>query len=174
MPWKESRAMDLRVRLVKDYEEGESITSLSEFYGISRKTIYKRIHRWEQLGTAGLAEQSRAPHHRPQTTSAEITKEVIRARQRWKWGPRKLLVKLQQMWPQQEWPSASTIGDILQRAGLVTARRKRLRTPLYARPFAAVRQANQTWCADFKGWFRTRDGIRCDPLTITDAYSRYL
>jgi hypothetical protein len=27
---------------------------------------------------------------------------------------------------------------------------------------------------DFKGWFRTGDGNRCDPFTITDAYSRYL
>ncbi len=30
------------------------------------------------------------------------------------------------------------------------------------------------WCADYKGWFRTGDGTRIDPLTITDAYSRYL
>jgi len=30
------------------------------------------------------------------------------------------------------------------------------------------------WCADFKGWFRTGDGERIDPLTISDAHSRYL
>ncbi|WP_407654543.1 DDE-type integrase/transposase/recombinase [Bradyrhizobium prioriisuperbiae] len=33
---------------------------------------------------------------------------------------------------------------------------------------------NEEWSIDFKGWFRTRDGTRCDPLTITDAASRFL
>jgi hypothetical protein len=37
-----------------------------------------------------------------------------------------------------------------------------------------VEQPNDTWCADFKGWFRTADGHRCEPLTISDAYSRLL
>ncbi len=56
------------------------------------------------------------------------------------------------------------MGDVLQRAGLTALRaKKRVRTPPYAQPFAEVEQANQTWCADFKGWFRTGDGTRCDP-----------
>ena len=58
--------------------------------------------------------------------------------------------------------------------GLSRARKRRVRTPPYGQPFAGVEQANQTWCADFDGWFRTGDGTRCDPLTITDANSRYL
>src|SRR5215813_9323153 len=33
---------------------------------------------------------------------------------------------------------------------------------------------NEEWSIDFKGWFRTADGTRCDPLTLTDAASRYL
>ena len=33
---------------------------------------------------------------------------------------------------------------------------------------------NELWCVDFKGWFRTQDGRRCDPLTISDLYSRYV
>ena len=71
-------------------------------------------------------------------------------------------------------PAASTIAELLRRKGLSHARQRRVRTPRYAQPLAAVEQANQTWCADFKGWFRTGDGTRCDPLTITDAHSRYL
>lgn len=66
------------------------------------------------------------------------------------------------------------IGEVRKRAGLTHRRKPRVRTPPYARPFAAVDAANQTWCADFKGCFRTADGTRCDPLTITDAHSRYL
>jgi transposase InsO family protein len=112
--------------------------------------------------------------HCPNKVSEEITAQIIAARQRWKWGPRKLRVKLAAAQPGVEWPAESTIGDALQRAGLTHTRKKRVRTPPYAQPFAAVEEANQTWCADFKGWFRTGDGTRCDPLTITDAHSRYL
>ena len=72
------------------------------------------------------------------------------------------------------WPAESTIGEVLKRAGLTHRRRPRVRTPPYGQPFAAVDAANQTWCTDFKGWFRTGDGVRCDPLTITDAHSRFL
>ncbi len=62
----------------------------------------------------------------------------------------------------------------MKRAGLTLRRKLRVRTPPYAQPFATTEAANQTWCADYKGWFRTLDGTRCDPLTITDAHSRYL
>ena len=41
-------------------------------------------------------------------------------------------------------------------------------------PFQAVTAANDTWGIDFKGGFRTLDGTRCDPLTVTDSHSRYL
>jgi len=34
--------------------------------------------------------------------------------------------------------------------------------------------ANESWAADFKGWFRTGDGICCEPLTVSDGCSRYL
>lgn len=39
---------------------------------------------------------------------------------------------------------------------------------------AGAAAANDSWSADFKGWFRTGDGTRCEPLTISDNYSRYL
>jgi transposase InsO family protein len=66
------------------------------------------------------------------------------------------------------------MGEILRRAGLTVSRRRRHRTPAYTKPFAACDGPNAVWCADFKGWFRTADGVRCDPLTISDAHSRYL
>ena len=72
------------------------------------------------------------------------------------------------------WPAESTIGEVLKRAGLTHRRKPRVRTAPYGQPFASVEEANQTWCADYKGHFRTADGTRCDPLTITDAHSRYL
>jgi transposase InsO family protein len=90
------------------------------------------------------------------------------------WGARKLKRVLQREFPRKNWPAASTIGTLLAREGLVVARKKRRRTPPYTQPFAAADALNRVWCADFKGWFKTQDGARIDPLTITDACSRYL
>jgi transposase InsO family protein len=174
MPWKEERTMDLRVRLIQEYNEGESITALAEHYGVSRRTIHKWLDRHETDGAAGLADRSRAPHHSPTQLSQEVVQAIIAARQRWKWGPRKLRIKLAQAQPEIVWPAASSIGEVLKKKGLIVPRKRRLRTPPYAPPFADIAAPNQTWCADFKGWFRTGDGQRCDPLTITDAFSRYL
>jgi transposase InsO family protein len=89
-------------------------------------------------------------------------------------GPRKLKRVLERNEPGRTWPAASTIGALLKREGLVVARMKRLRTAPYTEPLAHAYEANRVWCADFKGWFRTADGARIDPLTISDAHSRYL
>jgi putative transposase len=174
MPWKESNTMDLRVQLIQEYEEGCSIAELAGIYQVSRKTIYKWLDRYDAAGIAGLANRSRLPLHRPNQVSEEIAAHIVAARQRWHWGPRKLRVKLAAAHPHLNWPAESTIGEALKRAGLTHPRKPRLRTPPFAPPFAEVEHANQTWCADFKGWFRTANGTRCDPLTITDAHSRYL
>jgi len=174
MPWKESKTMDLRVQLIQDYDGGESISALAEIYGVARKTIYKWLERHDAAGVAGLADRSRAPQHSPHKLSEDIIAEIIAARQRWNWGPRKLRVKLAAAQPKIRWPAESTIGEVLKRAGLTHRRKPRVRTPPYGQPFASIDAANQTWCADFKGWFRTGDGKRCDPLTISDAHSRYL
>lgn len=174
MPWKENSTMDLRAHLIRDFETGYSATELAGIYQVSRRTVYKWIDRHAAEGVAGLADRSRAPRHRPQQLDPEMVARLIEARQRWKWGPRKLLAKLTAEEPHTGWPAASTIADVLKRAGLTQRRRPRRHTPPGARPFGDVAAVNQTWCADFKGWFRTRDGTRCDPLTITDAHSRYL
>jgi putative transposase len=166
--------MEQRVELIREFAGGESIASLAEIYGVARKTIYKWIARHAAEGAAGLQDRHRSPHNRPQQLTAETIARVIETRRRWGWGPRKLLVKLAEAWPEMKLPAASTIAELLRSKGLSHARKRRVRTPPYGQPFAAVEQANQTWCADFKGWFLTGDGTRCDPLTITDAHSRYL
>jgi putative transposase len=174
MPWKETKTMDLRVRLIQDRQEGYSVAALAGIYDVSRKTIYKWLERHAESGVAGLADRRRTPQSSPGRLAEEMIAQIIAARQRWKWGPRKLRVKLAEAHPGMLWPAESTIGEVLKRAGLTQPRKLRVRTPPYAQPFAAVNDANHTWCADFKGWFRTGDGTRCDPLTISDAHSRYL
>src|SRR5271166_869148 len=91
-----------------------------------------------------------------------------------RWGPRKLKRVLERDQPGRGWPAASTIGEMLKRAGLVVARKQRRKTAPYTEPLAHADACNRVWCADFKGWFRSGDGRRIDPLTISDAYSRYL
>ena len=166
--------MDQRVQLIQEHRSGESIAALAERYQVSRKTIYKWMARWESEGVAGLQDRSRAPHHSPGRVSREQIEAILAARQRWGWGPRKLRRKLEETQPAVVWPAASTISTVLKQAGLSVARRRRWRTPPQTQPWAPIDAPNQTWCADFKGWFRTGDGTRCDPLTITDAHSRYL
>ena len=146
------------------------MVALSEHYGVSRKTLYKWLARYQEHGTAGWAERSRAPPHSPQGIRQEA---IVQARQRWKGDPRKLLAKLEQTQPEGDWLAASTVADLLRREGLSQAPKKRPRTPPQRRPFTQITQPNQTWCADFKGWFLTGDRARCDPLTLTDAHRRY-
>jgi len=174
MPWKENRTVDLRVQLIQDYQQGESIAGLAEMYQVARKTIYKWLERYESEGAAGLQDRSRKPEHSPTRLADGIVASIVAARQRWGWGPRKLRAKLTEQQPEIEWPAPSTIGEVLQRAGLTAARKVRVRMPVREQPFAAIDAPNQTWCADFKGWFRTGDGTRCDPLTLTDAHTRFL
>jgi len=78
------------------------------------------------------------------------------------------------LYPNVSWPATSTIGALLKRRGLVVPRRRSRRTPPYTQPFRGCDQPNDVWCADFKGWFRTGDGSRCDPFTLTDSYSRFI
>jgi transposase InsO family protein len=90
------------------------------------------------------------------------------------WGPKKLRRKLAERWPDLSAPARSTIGDWLRKEGLTQSRRPRRRCPPFASPFQTVAAPNAVWRADFKGWFKTGEGKRCDPLTISDAMSRYL
>lgn len=168
--------MDERARFLLEYERNEqTMTELCEIYGISRETGYYWLRRFRQGGLEALQDLSRAPTRHPNQTSERVEEAVLELRrQHMTWGPRKLKRVLEREAPQRRWPAASTIGGLLARGGLVVGRKKRSRTPPYSEPFATAQAANRVWCADFKGWFRTQDGARIDPLTITDAYSRYL
>jgi putative transposase len=168
--------MEEMLRFVFEYELGErSMTELCQRYEIARETGYVWLRRYRQAGVPGLVERSRAVHRHRNQTPEEIEQMVLELRQaHMRWGPRKLKRVLERNEPGRAWPAASTIGELLKREGLVVARKKRLRTAPYTAPLAHADGANRVWCADFKGWFRTADRERIDPLTISDAYSRYL
>jgi transposase InsO family protein len=168
--------MEEKLRFILEYETGEeSMTELCQRYDLSRETGYLTLRRYRALGISGLLPQSHAVHRHHNQTSEEIEQKVLELRQaHMRWGPRKLKRILERDEPGRNWPAASTIGALLKREGLVITRKKRLRTTPYTEPLAHADGPNQVWCADFKGWFRTTDGERIDPLTISDGHSRYL
>jgi len=152
----------------------EAMSALCRRFGISRKTGYKVWARYAAGGPAALAERSHAAHRQPRAVAAAGQEAIGAARAAHPtWGPRKLKAWLTRRHPSQPWPAASTIGVLLRRGGWTAAPGRRTR----ATPSAGLSAAtgpNDVWTADFKGWFRTGDGQRCDPLTILDAHSRYL
>ena len=176
MPWKASSVMEEKLRFICEYDLREqTMQELCRKYGIARETGYVWLRRYRAYGLDGLSEHSRAAFCHHNQTREEIERMVLELRQaHMYWGPRKLKRILERDQPGRRWPAASTIGTLLKREGLVPARKKRWRTAPYGDPLAHAQQANRVWCADFKGWFRTADGQRIDPLTISDAHSRYL
>ncbi len=168
--------MDERLKFIGEYLKQErSMLALCQSFGISRKTGYKLVKRYLNEGAVGLYDRSRAPHHHSRAVSAELVKMVLDLRTAHpRWGPRKLRAWLLRQHPVLEWPSISTIGRTLLRHGKIVSRGRRRRCPPDTQPFSSCDRPNSVWCADFKGWFRTGDGKRCEPLTITDGYSRYV
>jgi transposase InsO family protein len=176
MAWKTSSVMDEKLGFVFAYERDEqTMGELCASFGISRETGYVWLRRFRQYGVRGLMELNRAPRHHPNQTAEGVERAVLELREaHMRWGPRKLKRILERDQPGRAWPATSTVGEIVKRAGLVVARKKRRRTEPYTHPLQHAVASNRVWCADFKGWFRAGDGARIDPLTITDACSRYL
>lgn len=176
MSWNRTDPEKERMAFVVAHSQGErSMTALCQGFGVSRKTGYKWVARVAGDGPGGCCDRSRAPHDHPRAVAPAVRAAVVAARLAHPtWGPRKLRAHLERTQPEQAWPAPSTMGAFLVQEGLVVPRRKRRASPPYTQPFQACQGPNDVWCADFKGWFRTGDGVRCDPLTLTDAYSRML
>ena len=176
MPWRETCIMDQRMSfVVACLESDESISELCRHYGISRKSGHKWLNRYRSFGAAGLEDRSRAPLSHGRALDAVTASAVLSVRHcHPSWGPRKVKAWLEDHDGSRCWPAASTIGALFDRSGLTGKRKRRQRAPVQTRPFAACRGPNDVWCTDFKGWFLTGDGIRVDPLTISDGHSRYL
>ena len=176
MPWREVCPMDEQMAfIVARLADEESMTELCEQFGISRKTGYKLLRRYREENAAGLWERSRAPHITPWAISEAQAEAIVGVRRAHpSWGPRKLRAKLLERAPAQGWPAPSTIGELLRRQGLSQPRKRRRCASPSPSPLRTAVTANDLWGIDFKGWFRSGDGARCDPLTITDLFSRYL
>jgi putative transposase len=176
MSWKNRCIKQEKLLFIADWlKEEHTFTELCERYQVSRKTGYKLVSRYQEEGERAFEERSHARHHHPNATAAEVRGHLLCLKHRFpKWGPAKIRDWLSLEEPGKDWPSASTIGALYERHGLVKPRRYRRKTPSYSEPFLNCSLPNEVWSADFKGQFKVGSGRYCYPLTISDNYSRYL
>lgn len=176
MTWKEIKVGEQRKLFIQDFQTNNyNISELCRIYGISRPTAYLWINRFEEEGQSGLVDRISTPHNQPLSTPQYVINEIIKLKSKMpKWGPKKIHAELKRNKPDLDLPSRTTIGNILKRNGLVIPRSVRKRFAARTHPLAHVKEINDVWSADFKGWFMTKDGYRCEPFTLTDNASRYL
>lgn len=176
MPWAETDPMAERLRFVMTLRKRKtSFRSLCTTFGVAPKTGYKWLRQFDALGPAGLQDRSRRPKSNSQAISAAVGERLIELRQEHPtWGPKKLVAWLETHERDSEVPAPSTVGELLKRRGLVTPRTRSRYQRRASEPLRHADKPNAVWSMDFKGWFRLGDGTRCDPLTMTDAHSRYL
>lgn len=176
MPWKETCVMDLKVQLIHDWLQNRaSLSALARSYGLSRKTVYKWVNRYQVHGAAGLDDRSRAPHQCPHAVDPDIAGRIIEAKsEHLSFGPKKVMDLLRRTMPEVPWPADSTAGEILKSAGLVKKRWRKRPYPADPQPFELGDANNALWSVDYKGQYPSTSGRWCYPLTLTDNASRYL
>jgi putative transposase len=177
VPWEERKVEQERLRFVAAWMSGErSKVEVCRSFGVSRKTGYAVMARYAERGSDALRDESHEAHTHPNETPAAIVTRIVAARLAHPtWGGRKLRGFLRRADRATAWPVRSTFDQILHREGLVVPRRQRRQFPGPERRACIDADApNDSWSVDFKGWFRVGDGTRCDPLTLTDNFSRYL
>lgn len=175
MAWELAKVENQRKELVNLYYKSHlSMSDICKRFGISRKTGYKWIRRFEVDGDLGLLDLPRTPIQPNRTYSEKQIEMAIDFKcKHLKWGPKKILATMKMQFPDQQWPSNTRLYEIFKEQGLTTKRRYRRKIPA-THPLGDVTGANDVWMADFKGWFRTGDRSKCEPFTITDGYSRFV
>jgi putative transposase len=177
MPWKDQRVMSQKIEFVEQaMKRGARMSALCLQYGISRETGYKWLNRFKREGADGLEERSRRPRGSPLATAEEMVASILELRERYpRRGPKKLAMLLRNKLGSST-PSVATIARVLRRFGVVRRRSRFGRTVSIVEraPNVQAVSPNELWTVDFKGWWRSKDGQRCEPLTVRDAFSRFI
>ena len=172
MPWKHHSVEEQRRGFVGLVLRAKmSLAELCRRSGISRKTAYKWIARFEERGRRGLHDRQRSAHRLHNRPKPKWLKRIRQCKGRHpSWGAPKVRWVLRQRFGWAGLPSEAAIGRWLKCWGL-TQRRTRVRKgPVIQRPTVPeARRPNEVWTVDFKGWFRTQDGTRVEPLTVVIA-----
>jgi transposase InsO family protein len=169
MPWS-GTVSEQRVEFIQQLlAGGVNRRELCRQWGVSPKTAYKWLARYESGGAEALADESRRPHASPRHTSAEMEARILALRaEQAAWGARKIAALLVRQGVA-EVPALSTITEVLRRNGCLAVARPR---PVAVGSFEREKP-NEMWQMDFKGHFALGDGSRCHPLMVIDDHSRY-
>ena len=174
MPWQECNLMDERLKFIAGLLDGEKMAVLCRRFGVSRKTGYKILDRYNSCGLEGLTDRSRRPYRHANQLPVQIETLIVRSKQeRPHWGAPKIRERLARLYPDIHTPAISTVHAVLDRHGLVK-RRGRRRNKATGTPLSTSDQPNDLWCADYKGEFMLADQRYCYPLTTSDFASRFL
>ena len=175
MPWKEKTMIHERTEFaLKSLQPGVNFTQLCAEYDISRRTGYKWKQRFLNDGASAMSDQSRRPLNSPNQLSEQEVCRIARLHERHQhWGPK----KIHKLYSDQYTPviSLSTFKRIFDRCGWVKKRIRRKSSETGRLTNGLKAQAcNDVWTVDFKGWWRTGNGQRCEPLTVRDEHSRFV
>lgn len=175
MAWESYKVEHQRLQLVTAYLKKEaSMTDLCKRYGVSRKTGYKWLDVYVKQGKDALKDMSKAPHIPYRIYNNDLIELAIDLKLKHRtWGPKKILAKLNDIYPRIKLPCATRLYEIFKEHHLVTCRKLRHRVPK-THPLSDLTGCNDTWSVDLKGWFLTGDGKKCEPLTLADCHSRFL
>jgi len=130
MGWQERNKVELRKEFVfRALQPDSNMSALCREFGLSRRIGYKWLSRFKEHGADGLEDQSRRPQTSPLETSGELVLRVIELKNGHpRWGPKKILGALKRSADvSDELPSLRTVARILDRSGLVSARRRKAR-----------------------------------------------
>ena len=177
MPWRNISMFEARKNFIlesRNKHKNLTFRDLCDKYNISTNTVYKWLHRHQERGEEGLKDLPRTPFSCPTKITENVKKCVISIREQFPtWGPKKIRAEMINNFAYFPPPSEGSIGNILQENNLTQPRNFRRHVAQTA-PLAKCQSPNDTWMYDFKGWFMTGNGAKCEPLTVTDGFSRYL
>lgn len=177
MAWKVTNVVESRKEFViKVLARDGSLAELCREYEISRQIGRKWVKRFLAEGEKGLEDKSRRPKGNSRTPDLEVFAEIVNIRRDMNWGCGvNLRPVLLRKFPEERVPSARTIDRLLVKTGFVTKRRsRRVRPARVAPPKPVAKEPNDIWTIDFKGWWKTQDRRRCEPLTLRDHFTKYL
>jgi transposase InsO family protein len=165
--------MSLKLELVTLAKRPDAnLRRICRGFGVSPKTAYKWIDRFDHGGVAALADRPRRPHRSPARTDEAIERLVCRMRREHPaWGGRKIRHRLLALGHRAcDVPAASTVTDVLRRHGLIDPADSAGHAPWVR---FEHEHPNDLWQMDFLGDFATDAGGRCHSLSVLDDHSRF-
>lgn len=172
----ERTIVDLREEMALMALDGRfTVTEVAERYGVTRPTVRLWRDRYREDGRSGMNDLSHAPRSCPHRVDEQIEQLIVSERERFGWGAKKILRRLENAHPELDLPGRSGIDAVLRRRGLIrnkARRRNRASSPFRARYTATT--PGELMTIDHKGQFRMGNGQYCFPLTIADNVSRYV